>query len=53
MFTGRKLRRRDAHVQDVDRAAPADPGHLREASGPTAPELVGLHGHLDAARATL
>lgn len=49
------LRRRlhDAHVPDVDRGAPVEPGDRGEAAGPAAPELVGLHGHLDAARATL
>jgi hypothetical protein len=50
---GRKQRPHDAHVPDVDREAPLEPGHLGEAPRAAASELVGVHGHLDAARATL
>ena len=31
----------------------AEPGDRREAAGTAAPELVGLHGDVDAAHATL
>ena len=49
------LRRRphDAYLPDVDGGPPAERGDRREAPGAAAPELVGVHGHLDAARATL
>jgi hypothetical protein len=43
----------DPHLPHLDRGAPAEPGDRREAPGPAAPELVGVHGHLDAAHATL
>jgi len=53
MCTGRKQKPHDARVPDVDCEASPQPGHVREAPRTAAPELVGMHGHLDAARATL
>ena len=46
-------RPRDAHVPDVVGEAAAEPGDRRETPGAAAPELVGLHGDVDTARATL
>ena len=48
-----KRRPHDAHVPDVDGGPAAEPGDGREAPGAAAPELMGVHGHVDAARATL
>ena len=48
-----KRRLHDPDVPDVDRGAPAEPGDRRQAPGPASPELVGVHGNVDAARATL
>jgi hypothetical protein len=42
-----------AVVPDVDGQAPAERGDRGEAARPSTPELVGVHGHLDAAHATL
>ncbi len=53
MRTGRKPRPRDAHLPDVERTPAAEAGLGRPPSRATAPELVGVHGHLDATRATL
>jgi hypothetical protein len=50
---GRRRRPHDARVPELDRETPSEPGCLGEASRAAAPELVGVHGHLDAARATL
>jgi hypothetical protein len=49
----RKPRPHDPHVPQLDQGAPAEPGDRREAPGSAAPELVGLHGDVDAAHATL
>jgi hypothetical protein len=48
-----KRRPHDAGVPDLDGRASAEPGDGGEAPGAAAPELVGLHGDVDAARATL
>ena len=48
-----KRRRHDAHVPDVDGGTPAESGDRGEAPGAAASELVGVHGNVDAARATL
>jgi hypothetical protein len=37
----------------VEGGPSAEPGDRREAPGAPAPELLGLHGDVDAARATL
>jgi hypothetical protein len=50
---GLKRRLHDARVPDVDGSASAEPGDRGEAPGAAASELVGLHGNVDAARATL
>jgi hypothetical protein len=50
---GPKRRLHDEDVPDVDGGTPAEPGDRGKASGPASPELLGVHGHLDAARATL
>jgi hypothetical protein len=49
----RKRRPHDAYVPDVDGGPSAESGDGGEAAGTTAPELVGVHGNVDAARATL
>jgi hypothetical protein len=53
MRTGRRPRPHDAHLQDVERAPAAEAGLGRPPSRATAPQLVGVHSHLDATRATL
>ena len=50
---GLKQRPHDALLPDVDGGSPAEPGDRGQAPGPAASELVGVHGHVDAARATL
>jgi hypothetical protein len=40
-------------VPDVDSSASAESGDRRQAPGAAAPELVGVHGNVDAAHATL
>jgi hypothetical protein len=52
-LAARKPRPHDTHVPHLDRGAPAEPGDRWEAPGPAAPELMGVHGDVDAARATL
>lgn len=52
MHTARRRRRHDADVSHLDVAAP--PAGIGCApAGAAAAQLVGLHGHVDAARATL
>jgi len=53
MRTGRKQRPHDAHLPDVERTPAAEASLGRPPSRATAPQLVGVHGHLDATRATL
>ena len=48
-----KRRQHDPDVPDVDCGSPPEPGDGWQAPGPAAPELVGLHGNVDAAHATL
>jgi hypothetical protein len=48
-----KRRLHDADVPDLDSGAAAEPGDRRQAPGTAAPELVGVHGDVDAAHATL
>ena len=48
-----RRRLRDARVPDFDRSPPPQSRDRRQAPGAAAPELVGLHVHVDAARATL
>ena len=50
---GPRRRPHDAHLQDVERPPAAEAGLGRSSSRAAAAELVGVHGHLDAARATL
>src|SRR5690242_5252063 len=49
---GRRPRRHDPRLPHLDRAAPPD-GDDGATAGAAAPELVGLHGDVDAAHATL
>ena len=52
-LAGRRRRPHDADVPHLDSREAAEPGDRREATGAAAPELVGLHGDVDAAHATL
>jgi hypothetical protein len=52
MPAGPRWKPRDAGLPHLDGAPPADV-QRRQTACAAAPELVGLHGHLDAARATL
>jgi hypothetical protein len=48
-----KRRPHDADVPDLDCCPPSEPGDRGEASGAAPAKLVGLHGDVDAAHATL
>jgi hypothetical protein len=52
MRAGRRRRRRDARVPDRDGAAPRETD-LPARPGSAAAQLVGLHGDVDAAHATV
>ena len=53
MPAGPKRRPHDAAVPHLDATPASEHGERRAAAGAAAAELVGLHRHLDATRATL